>query len=97
MLCHWPARRNGRNSQKTVAFALSLNCDTLQFSGAVPFLGTEFFTLAEDKGWLKSHNWQDWLGGGEQKGVVEYPHISQDKINYYVDSGLKNSTLGRAI
>ena len=24
-------------AKKTVAFALSLNCDTLQFSGAVPF------------------------------------------------------------
>lgn len=76
-------------AKKTVAFALSLNCDTLQFSGAVPFPGTEFFSLAENEGWLKTHNWQDWLGGGEQKGVVEYPHISQEKINYYVDSGLK--------
>lgn len=76
-------------AKKTTAFALSLGCNTIQFSGAVPFPGTKFFALAEDKGWLKSHNWQDWLGGGEQKGIVEYPHISQEKINYYVDSGLK--------
>lgn len=76
-------------AKKTITMALSLGCDTLQFSGAVPFPGTKFFTLAEDKGWLKSNNWQNWLGGGEQKGVVEYPQISQAKINYYVDLGLK--------
>jgi radical SAM superfamily enzyme YgiQ (UPF0313 family) len=76
-------------AKKTVDFAMSLNCDTLQFSGAVPFPGTKFFEIAEKKGWLKTKEWGRWLNNGEQKGVVEYPGISQEKINYYVDLGLK--------
>ena len=76
-------------AQQTIDFALSLGCDTLQFSGAVPFPGTKFFSLAEKEGWLKTRNWSDWLGEGEQKGIVAYPGISQEKINYYVDKGLK--------
>ncbi|MFC1514864.1 radical SAM protein [Candidatus Omnitrophota bacterium] len=76
-------------AKATVDFALSLKCDTLQFSGAVPFPGTGFFSLAEEKGWLKSRRWSDWLGSGEQKGIVEYPGISEERINYYVDAGLK--------
>lgn len=76
-------------AKETVDFALSLKCDTLQFSGAVPFPGTRFFALTEERGWLKTRDWQKWLGEGEQKGVVEYPSLSEERINYYVDSGLK--------
>ncbi len=76
-------------AKKTVEFALSLGCDTIQFSGAVPFPGTVFFQLAESEGWLKTRDWSKWLGEGEQKGVVDYPGISEEKINYYVDLGLK--------
>ncbi len=76
-------------AQKTVDFALSLGCDTVQFSGAVPFPGTVFFDMAKNNGWLKTEDWSMWLGEGEQKGVVEYPGISEEKINYYVDLGLR--------
>lgn len=76
-------------AEKTVDFALSLGCDTVQFSGAVPFPGTKFFEMSEQEGWLKTKDWQKWLGGGEQKGIVEYPDISEEKINYYVDLGLR--------
>jgi len=76
-------------ARKTIEFALSLKCDTLQFSGAVPFPGTQFFRMAEERGWLKTRDWQRWLGEGEQKGVVEYPGLSEERIDYYVDLGLK--------
>ncbi|MFA6280902.1 MAG: radical SAM protein, partial [Candidatus Omnitrophota bacterium] len=76
-------------AKKTVEFAMSLNCDTLQFSGAVPFPGTKFFEMAEKEAWLKTKDWRCWLSAGEQKGIVEYPGISQEKINHYVDLGLK--------
>ena len=39
--------------------------------------------------WLKTKDWSKWLVAGEQKGIVEYHGISLDKINYYVDLGLK--------
>ena len=74
---------------KTIEFALSLGCDTLQFSGAVPFPGTAFFKMAEDKGWLKTKEWNRWLNEGEQRGIVAYPYLSEEKIDYYVDQGLK--------
>lgn len=77
-------------AQETVNFALSLGCNTLQFSGAVPFPGTEFFNMAEKNGWLKSREWSRWLKvSGEQSGVIRYPGLSEDKVNYYVDLGLK--------
>ncbi|MFH1507361.1 MAG: radical SAM protein [Candidatus Omnitrophota bacterium] len=76
-------------AKQTVDFALGLGLTTLQFSGAVPFPGTSFFALCEKNGWLKSRNWAEWLNTGEQKAVVEYPGLSQERINYYVDLGLK--------
>jgi radical SAM superfamily enzyme YgiQ (UPF0313 family) len=76
-------------AKKTIDFALSLGCDTIQFSGAVPFPGTVFFEMAQKNGWLKTKDWSKWLGEGEQKGVVDYPQLSEEKIEYYVDSGLR--------
>jgi radical SAM superfamily enzyme YgiQ (UPF0313 family) len=80
---------NDITAKETIDFALSLGCDTLQFSGAVPFPGTKFFEIAKKQGWLKTSDWSKWLGKGEQKGVVGYPSISEEKINYFVDLGLK--------
>lgn len=76
-------------AMKTIEFALSLGCDTVQFSGAVPFPGTIFFNMATKEGWLKTTDWSMWLSDGEQKGVVEYPGLTQEQINYYVDLGLR--------
>ena len=45
--------------------------------------------MSEEKGWLKTKDWAKWLEKGEQKGVVGYPGISQEMINYYVDLGLR--------
>lgn len=76
-------------ARKTIDFALSLGCDTLQFSGAVPFPGTKFFELCKNENWLKTENWPDWLEKGEQSGIVEYPALNMKRIEHYVDLGLK--------
>ncbi len=76
-------------ARKTVEFAHSLGCHTLQLSGAVPFPGTRFFEIAQKENWLKTTDWSQWLSAGEQSGVVGYPGISQDAINQYVDEGLR--------
>ncbi len=78
------------SASQTIDFALSLGCDTVQFSGAVPFPGTEFFKICEENRWLKSKRWDRWLDSGEQSGIVEYPGISMERINHYVDQGLKS-------
>ena len=80
---------NEATARQTIDFALGLGLNTLQFSGAVPFPGTEFFDLCKENGWLKTERWSDWLSSGEQHGVTEYPYMKQEKINYYVDLGLK--------
>jgi len=77
------------SAKKTIDFALSLDCNTIQFSGAVPFPGTVFFKESQERGWLKTKDWSKWLYQGEQKGIVDYPKINAEKINYYVDLGLK--------
>ena len=79
-----------RTAQQTLEFASSLGCETLQFSGAVPFPGTDFFQDAEKNGWLKTRDWSRWLAGGEQAGIVAYPGISEARINHYVDKGLRD-------
>ncbi|MFH1369294.1 MAG: radical SAM protein [Elusimicrobiota bacterium] len=78
-----------KTARQTLDFALGLDLNTIQFSGAVPFPGTEFFRICEDSGWLLTKEWNKWLSSGEQQGVVSYPTISQEKINHYVDMGLK--------
>jgi len=78
-----------QTAEETINFAMGLNLDTLQFSGAVPFPGTKFFDLAEQQGWLKFKDWSKWLSTGEQIGLVEYPGITEAEINHYVDLGLK--------
>jgi len=55
----------------------------------VPFPGTEFFNVCETNQWLLTKDWGKWLDAGEQHGVVAYPNITQEQINYYVDKGLK--------
>lgn len=76
-------------ARQTIEFALGLGLTTVQFSGAVPFPGTPFYNLAKHEDWLKAKDWRDWLIEGEQTGIVEYPNFNREKINCYVDLGLK--------
>lgn len=76
-------------AKQTIGFALKLGLTTVQFSGAVPFPGTRFYDIVKENGWLNAYDYSDWLKSGEQTGVVAYPAFSADKINYYVDAGLK--------
>ncbi|MGE5309258.1 MAG: radical SAM protein [Deltaproteobacteria bacterium] len=73
----------------TTDFALKLGLTTVQFSGATPFPGTAFYDICKKEGWIKAATWSDWLSTGEQSGVVGYPQLSRDRINHYVDLGLK--------
>jgi radical SAM superfamily enzyme YgiQ (UPF0313 family) len=77
-------------ARETIKFALSLGLTTAQFSGAVPFPGTPFYDTAKREGWLKAKSYDAWLADGEQAGIVSYPELSSERINYYVDLGLKS-------
>lgn len=75
--------------EKTINTALELNIDTVQFSAAMPFPGTKYYAICEEKGLIKADSWRDWLDEGEQSTVVEYPNLSKEEIKQYVDKGLK--------
>ncbi|MFA4889344.1 MAG: radical SAM protein [Candidatus Omnitrophota bacterium] len=76
-------------AQETINFALGLNLNTLQFSAAVPLPGSEYFNYCQKQGLLKSKSWTDWLDGGEQGAVVDYPGLTISEINNLVNTGLK--------
>jgi len=68
-----------QSAQATIDFALKLGLTTVQFSGAVPFPGTEFYKSLPEKRMVEGPKWSDWLAKGEQIGVVEYPQMSAER------------------
>lgn len=62
---------------KTIHFAKTLRASTVQFSIAVPYPGTEFYRYLERKGYLLSHNWDDYM---PLKPIYEYPHLSYETM-----------------
>ncbi|MFH1970091.1 MAG: radical SAM protein [Verrucomicrobiota bacterium] len=75
--------------EATIAFARELDTDTIQAASVMPQVGTELFTWAKAKGFLKIKSWRDYSMQGEQTAVMEYPHLSQGEINAAVNRLLK--------
>jgi radical SAM superfamily enzyme YgiQ (UPF0313 family) len=75
--------------EETIRFALDLDLHTVQFSGAVPFPGTEFFDYCKEEGLLRTERWDAWLEDGEQAAVVNCPGLSKNAVQAAVDRGLK--------
>jgi radical SAM superfamily enzyme YgiQ (UPF0313 family) len=70
----------------TIRFAMEIDSEQLQVSGAVPYPGTEFYEWAKERGYLKAKKWSDWLDPlGEQKPVIEYPWLSAHEIREFCD------------
>jgi len=76
--------------ERTMAYARELKLDTIQFSAAIPFPGTEYYDYCREHDLIKARSWKDWLDDGEQSTVVEYPDLSPAQIQRYVDRGLKD-------
>jgi anaerobic magnesium-protoporphyrin IX monomethyl ester cyclase len=77
-------------AQATLKFAMEIEPYVVQFAIAMPLPGTEFFEWCRLNGYLKSTNWSDWLGEGEQCAVMEYPGLSMERMNYYSAKGMKD-------
>ena len=75
--------------ERTIQFSLETKMDTVQFSAAIPFPGTEYYQLCKEAGLIEARDWSDWLNQGEQSTVVNYPGLSKNEIEKSVDSGLK--------
>lgn len=81
---------NEATAQKTIDFAKSLPCDTVQFSGLCPYPGTPLYNWAKEKNYLIPKDWTEWVSKSyEQCTLLSYPDFPSDKIDYYIDKGLK--------
>jgi radical SAM superfamily enzyme YgiQ (UPF0313 family) len=77
-------------AQATLKFAMEIEPYVVQFAIAMPLPGTEFFEWCRFNGHLKTTQWSDWLGEGEQCAVMEYPGLSMERMNYYSAKGMKD-------
>jgi radical SAM superfamily enzyme YgiQ (UPF0313 family) len=72
--------------RETVDLACSIPMDSIQFSIATPFPGTEFYRQCADNRWLVTENWEDY--DGNFGSVVSYPQLSKVEIEelfYFAD------------
>ncbi len=64
--------------QKTIDFVREINPDSLQFSFAIPFPGTEYYNKAASHGWLSSMDWDDY--DGNDKCMVRTDELSSGEL-----------------
>lgn len=63
--------------KKTVAWSKKLSPDTVQFSVAVPYPGTEFYDYLQRNNYLRSKNWADLV---PMNPLYDYPAISGEEL-----------------
>ncbi|OGZ34354.1 MAG: hypothetical protein A2Y98_00965 [Candidatus Portnoybacteria bacterium RBG_19FT_COMBO_36_7] len=66
--------------KKTIDFAIKLDPDEAQFNITTPYPGTELFSWAKEKGYIKSFNWNDY---SYSNVVLELPGLSRDILQRY--------------
>ncbi|MDR1241514.1 MAG: radical SAM protein [Deltaproteobacteria bacterium] len=64
--------------RKTAAFAKELPLDLVNFSIATPYPGTPFYRQAEQNGWLRHVEWEDF--DQNYSAVISYPNLSDKDI-----------------
>lgn len=60
--------------QKTVALAMELDPDSLQFSIVTPFPGSKYFEMLDNKGYILSKNWEEY--DGYNRAVIRTDNLS---------------------
>jgi len=66
--------------RKTIDFAIKLDPDEAQFNIATAYPGTELYSWAKERGYIKSFNWNDY---SMSNVVLELPNLDQKKLQYY--------------
>lgn len=78
------------SAQSTIDFAKSLPLDTIQISGIAVYPGTELYDWAKQNNYLVAKDWTEWVDSNkEQVTLLSYPQMSKEKIDFYIDKGLK--------
>lgn len=68
--------------EQTIDLACSLPADTVQFSIATPFPGTEMYRMYDEKGWIVSKNWDDY--NGSTVAVSRTENFTAKQLENYV-------------
>jgi radical SAM superfamily enzyme YgiQ (UPF0313 family) len=63
---------------ETIAFMKNLDPDYINVHIATPFPGTELYDIAEQKGWLVSHDWKDYEEEGS--AVIRTAELSTEEL-----------------
>jgi radical SAM superfamily enzyme YgiQ (UPF0313 family) len=64
--------------ENTIRFIKSVPVDSVQFSVAVPFPGTDYFRYVEDKGFLVTKDWAKF--SGSDTAVMRTTHLTVDEV-----------------
>jgi len=77
-------------ARETINFAKSLPMDTAQFTGIAVYPGTEIYRWAQEHHYVIADNWKEWLTEeGEQRTLLSYPQLTNQEIDGFIDSALK--------
>ncbi len=72
--------------QRTLAFAKQLNPDTAQFYPIMVYPGTKDYDYFQEKGWIVSDNFRDWLTDeGLHSSVVSNPELTYEELVRFCD------------
>lgn len=78
------------SARATIDFAKSLPLDTVQITGVAAYPGTTLYQWAKEKGYLIPGDWREWLSPQkEQQTLLNYPQLSRQEIDEFIDTGLK--------
>lgn len=79
--------------RETIDLAKRLPNDSLQFSIATPFPGTEFFEFCRREGFLVTEKWSDY--DGSFGAVMSYPHLNKKEIEGLYETARRECYPGR--
>ena len=68
--------------KKTIAYAIKLDPDEVQFNIATAYPGTDLFNWAKERGYIKTFNWNDY---SMSNVVLELPNLGKEKMQYYYE------------
>jgi radical SAM superfamily enzyme YgiQ (UPF0313 family) len=70
----------------TLAFAKELSPDTAQFFPIMVYPGTSDYAYFEEKGWITTHNYRQWLtDDGLHSSVVSNPALTYEELVAFCD------------
>ncbi len=77
-------------AKQTIDLAKKLPITAAQFTGVVAYPGTAYYQWVKENGFLIPKDWPEWVDENREQGtVVSFPELPKERIDYYVDKGLK--------